>query len=455
MKVNDYIHLSIIGIRKNRKKYILSAIIISLIPSVLMTAALLLQGFENIAYEKMLATTKGKVLIKSDVDKHICNGNNGKCDYEVERKAILSNIKKYHGKVIDSRILRNEDGIFYQISDPIFNQKPTDESSNVVQIVAPIAIVSRLLNTELSTDKTNPNETIRQIKELGNRSHNQIVAGREKIRYSVAAILPDGYYSPSLSIPGASSFYNPLDPILNQIITGHSENFIVDNNFGQKNHDIDFTSNLEYGSFMKSSEKGPIFALFNTPEDANNYFQDKQNYCKENDRIYGLCGEFYKYEVSSAISDPLTTYQNFRKIWFVYGIIVVISLAIVIFLSFIILSRIIDNESQIISVYQTVGATNRQIKTVYFIRFIVLILVSIIVSSLISCCLLIIYNCIYMQSIQQALSIAFSIVSKEEPIIGWNNIILQIAIGMLIIPVTYYLFCNIKHSHKNNKISQR
>ncbi len=445
MKVNDYIHLSIIGIRKNRKKYILSAIIISLIPSILMATALLFQGFENIAYEKMLATTKGKVLIKSDVDKHICSD---KCDYDDERKAILSNIKKYHGKVIDSRILRNEDGIFYQISDPIFNQKSTNESSNAVQIVVPIVTVSRLLNTELSTDKTNPNEIIRQIKELSNQSYNQMIAGRENIKYSVAAILPDGYYSPSPSISGVGSFYNPLDPILNQVITGHSENFIVDNNFVQKNHDIDFTSNLEYGSFIKGSEKGPIFALFNTLEDANNYFHDKQNYCKENDRIYGLCSEFYKYEISSAISDPLTTYQNFRKIWFVYEIIVVISFAIVIFLSLIIFSRIIDNESQIISVYQTVGATNRQIKTVYFIRFIILILVSTIISSIISCCLLIIYNYIYMQLIQRSFSIAFGIVGKEEPIIGWSNRVLQIIIWMLIAPVVYYLFGSIKHSHK-------
>lgn len=452
MKVNDYIHLSIIGIRKNRKKYILSAIIISLIPSILMATALLFQGFENIAYEKMLATTKGKVLIKSDVDKHICSD---KCDYNDERKAILSNIKKYHGKVIDSRILRNEDGIFYQISDPIFNQKSTNESSNAVQIVVPIVTVSRLLNTELSTDKTNPNEIIRQIKELSNQSYNQMIAGRENIKYSVAAILPDGYYSPSPSISGVGSFYNPLDPILNQVITGHSENFIVDNNFVQKNHDIDSTSNLDYDSFMKSSEKGPIFALFNTLEDANNYFHDKQNYCKENDRIYGLCSESYKYEISSAISDPLTTYQNFRKIWFVYEIIVVISFAIVISLSLITFSRIIDNESQIISVYQTVGATNRQIKTVYFIRFIILILVSTIISSIISCCLLIIYNYIYMQPIQRAFSIAFGIVGKEEPIIGWSNRVLQITIWMLIVPVVYYLFGSIKHSHKNNKISQR
>ena len=205
---------------------------------------------------------------------------------------------------------------------------------------------------------------------------------------------------------------------------------------------------MEYGSFIKGSEKGPIFALFNTLEDANNYFHDKQNYCKENDRIYGLCSEFYKYEISSAISDPLTTYQNFRKIWFVYEIIVVISFAIVIFLSLIIFSRIIDNESQIISVYQTVGATNRQIKTVYFIRFIILILVSTIISSIISCCLLIIYNYIYMQLIQRSFSIAFGIVGKEEPIIGWSNRVLQIIIWMLIAPVVYYLFGSIKHSHK-------
>ena len=107
---------------------------------------------------------------------------------------------------------------------------------------------------------------------------------------------------------------------------------------------------------------GLVFAEFDSIKAAFDYYWDEVNYCSENDRIFGTCGRDYKYQVLSAVSDPLTTYENLQNVWLVFRIVAAVLGVIAVIIALSTYARLIGKDMKIISLYHANGS-DRQADT--------------------------------------------------------------------------------------------
>lgn len=258
------------------------------------------------------------------------------------------------------------------------------------------------------------------IEKVREETLHQVIGSETGEEYYIAEILPGGVYGLDLSLANVGQRGNPLDVVLGQVRTGMSQNFV--------------TEVTDSKTWTNSEDMGIVLAQFDDMEKAYNYYRDEVNYCVEMDRIFGTCGEGYKYQVLSAVSDPLTTYENLQSVWLVFrvGAAVLIVIAMIIAVST--YSRLISKDTKIIALYHAMGVTGWQIRLVYTTYLLIISLMAVIFAVVVGLMLAAGLSLVNMPALKQVFTLGFGVARENIWLVGWNNLVWLVA-GLMILIV--------------------
>ncbi len=434
MRLTDYLRLGFAGVKAHKKRALTVVLIVGLLFSVIAAGAFILQGLENIALETMLAPTDGKVLVVSSVDTKICGDN---CDIATEVVEIKKNVEQYDGKIIPAKISQTTDGMFYKTEEKVFGSE-ANSAIDVTQIIVPLGTAANLAGIEMPERDAEVVDKLAAIQEVREKTLRQTVETKAGEKYYIAEILPSGVYASNLSFMNIGQDGNPLDLILGQIRTGVSQNFIIQSAKTEPKMDEDDMGQSSGFIVMEDVDAevmGIVFARFENIEAVYQYYQEKANYCSETDRIFNMCGKDYKYQVVSAVSDPILTYENLQNVWLVFKIVAAVLAVIALIITLSTYARLIGKDLKIISLYHALGATKRQIRIVYVVYLLMLSLMAVGFAILLGLAFAATLSIVNMEALRQVWVLAFGTQAGEIWLIGWNSMIWWIVGVMILAPV--------------------
>lgn len=423
MRVLDYLRLGFAGIKAHKKRAFAIVVIVGLLFGVVMAGAFVLQGLENVAFAEMLEPTGGRVLVMSSVDTRICKED---CDITAEVVEMKKNVEKYGGKVVAAEVSQTTDGMFYGL-DGVFDGAG-DDVDGVAQVVVPLEVAAKLAGVEMPGYDTTLTVKLRAIERVREETLRKVIESKTGEKYYIAGILPGGVYAYDLSFRSVGQNSNPLDLIFGQVWTGASQSFVAGGDV--KN------------ATMATEEAGLVFAQFADIEAANDYYRDGANYCSEMDQAFGSCGKDYKYQVMSAISDPLTTYENLQNVWLVFRIVAAVLAGIAVIIALSTYARLIGKDEKIISLYHAMGATGWQIRVIYAVYLLVLSVMAIAFAMAIGLALAAVLSLANMTALGQVFALSFGIAERGVWLIGWSEMVLWLAGVMMIAAIVAVVISN-------------
>lgn len=441
MRPTDYLRLGFAGVKAHKKRAFTVTVIVGLLFSVVTAGALILQGLEDVALSTMLAPTDGRVLAMSSVDTKICGED---CDLKAETEKIKRNIEQYGGKIIPVEISQTADGIFYKLEEKVFANE-VSSTINITQVIVPLGVAANLASIEMPERDAEVTEQLNAIREVRAKTLGKAIKSKVGEKYYIAEILPSGVYASNLSFVNIGQSGNPLDLILGQVRTGASQNFITKS---AKTESKTNGSNAMQPSGLIAMEDidagamGMVLAQFEDVDAAHNYYRDKANYCSETDRIFNLCGKDYKYQVVSAISDPITTYENLQNAWLVFKIVAAVLAVIALIIAISTYGRLIGKDIKIIALYHAMGASGRQIRLVYLTYLLMLSIMAVGFAVITGLMLAAILSVVNMQALGQVFALGFGVAEKEIWLVGWSNLIWWLAGTMLLAAIVAVVLGN-------------
>lgn len=452
MRVLDYLRLGSAGLKMHKKRALIVVIMLGLLFSIIMAGIFILQGIQNIVLGKMLAPTSGKVLLMSSVDIKVCDED---CNIPNEITTIKANIEKYGGQVIPATYSQTNDGIFYHLDKEVFSYQSASTEDDVSEVTMSLYNLNKLTGRETSEHDFSSNLTVAGVNELRDENLYKTVTSKSGKKYYIAGILPGEAGAPSLSLAYVGDSNNPLNLLLEQVVLGGSESFIIKpakTSIAEVFPDGERPSGIIEQYNIDTETMGLIFAEFPSLDFAYAYYQDKSNYCAEFNRFSGNCGRDYRYQTIAVISDPLTTYENLQEIWKVFGIITIALCIIALIIAISTYVRIIGEGSKVISLYKAMGATNLQVRIIYLIHLTLLSLLAIISAIIIGLGIALVVSFINQENLQAIFTLGFASAPETIRLIGWNDIIWEPILTALLAAFVSMILCN--HQFKNRKIAR-
>lgn len=404
MRILDYLRLGFAGVKTHKKRALAVMVIVGLLFGVVMAGAFVLQGLENAAFAEMLEPMGGRVLIMSSVDTRICKED---CDITTEVAEIKKTVEKYGGKVVAAEVNQTADGMFYELDGAFDGAR--DDADGVTQVVVPLEVAAKLAGMEMPGYDATLTVKLRAIERVRKETLRKAVESKTGEKYYIAGILPGGVYAYDLSFRSVGQNNNPLDLIFGQVWTGVSQSFVT----GGDIKDI----------AMGPEEAGLVFAQFADMGAAYDYYRDGANYCSEVDQAFGSCSKDYKYQVMSAISDPLTTYENLQNVWLVSKVAAAVLVAIAVIVALSTYARLIGKDLKIISLYHAMGATGWQIRVIYVVYLLVLSVMAIVFAVVIGLALAVALSLVNMTALGQVFALSFGAAERSVWLIGWNEMV--------------------------------
>jgi hypothetical protein len=441
VRLTDYFRLGFAGVKAHKKRAFTVVIIVGLLFSVITAGTFILQGLENVALGTMLAPTNGKVLVMSSVDAKKCGED---CDLKAETEKIKRNIEQYGGKIIPAKISQTADGMFYKTEEKVFGSE-ANSAIDTTQVIVPLETAANIADIKMPERDAEVAEQLDAIREVREKTLGKVVENKNGERYYIADILPGGVYASNLSFMNIGQGGNPLDLVLGQIRTGVSQNFIAKSAKTEPKVDKDDMGQSSGFIVMEDIDveaMGMVLAQFEDVKAAYNYYQDKANYCSETDRIFNMCGKDYKYQVVSAVSDPITTYENLQNVWLVFKIVAAVLAVIALIIAISTYGRLIGKDMKIISLYHALGANGKQIRLVYLTYLLMLSIMAVIFSIVVGLVLAIVLSLVNMTALTQVFTLGFGIEANGIWLVGWNGLILGIAGVMILAAVIAVLIGN-------------
>lgn len=441
MRLTDYLRLGFAGVKAHKKRAFTVVIIVGLLFSVITAGAFILQGLENVALGTMLAPTDGKVLVMSSVDTKICGED---CDITTEVVKIKKNIEQYDGKIIPAKISQTADGMFYKTEEKVFSSE-TNSAIDTTQVIVPLEAAANLAGVEMPERDAEVAEQLDAIREVRENTLGKVVKNEAGEKYYIAEILPGGVYASNLSFMNIGQGGNPLDLILGQVRTGMSQNFITKSVKAEPKvdeSDTEQSSGFIVVEDIDAEAMGMVLAQFENIEAAYDYYQDKANYCSETDRIFSMCGKDYKYQVVSAISDPITTYENMQNVWLVFKIVAAVLAVIALIIAISTYGRLIGKDMKIIALYHAMGANKRQIRLVYLTYLLMLSIMAVGFAIIVGLALAAVLSLVNMTGLTQIFALGFGVETEGVWLVGWNGLILVVAGTMVFAAVIVILLGN-------------
>lgn len=436
MRVLDCLRLGVAGVKAHKKRALTVVVIVGLLFSVLTAGAFFLQGLENAALGKMLTPTGGKVLVMSSIDTKFCGEE---CDTVKEVAEIRRNIERYGGEAISATIISGEDGMFYRLEKNVFEFDGEG-------LAVPLSTVVKMKGVQLPGWDVGVERRVEAVRKIFEEIQDEDDESR------IIGILPGGVYASDLSLSSVEQSGNPLNMIFGQIVTGTSQNFMIGTAEVSAGAEVDAGSGVGAVSEMDApseksvvseidtAEMGLVFAEFSDLKAAYNYYRDEVNYCLDLDRAFGHCKDGYKYLTTSAISDPLATYDNFRLVWLVFGVAAAVLAGIALIIAVSTYARLIGKDMKIIALYHAMGATRGQVRMVYLSYLLILSLMTVAFSLVVGLGMALLLGAVNGEAISQVFWMGFGVEPGKIWLVGWNWMVwAMIGLILLTAPIAVVL----------------
>lgn len=392
-----------LGLRKDRtrtKRNIMLIVAIGAIFGLIFTINLMIRGIEKTYFNMSNRVAGDKVVIIATSESQAGINN---------RSEITKDIERFGGHVIGDveRI-----GAFGSIVLPSYVLNNID-ASNIQDDSMPILVSTIFGSRLLDLDPTKAPRDLLKKKEyyqdLNNRLVGQTFADQYGAKYHVIGLMPDNFFVRSMSFeqldPKNSCI---LNPVLNLISIPSSAQFIIKN--GKENT---WQKGETPGTILVSGED-EILAVFDHSTDAYDYFMNGKGFLGET----GGLDRAYMTTVVAGKS-PINIYAiNIIKqvARGAYIVLIIAAFIVSIFTSI----KIVDQDKNSIKMYQSLGATHKQIRLIYMSYFASIIIKAAILSFLIAAIIVLTFSALNQDLIQAQAILGFGIMNP--PYIIWYGV---------------------------------
>ena len=139
-----------------------------------------------------------------------------------------------------------------------------------------------------------------------------------------------------------------------------------------------------------------------------------------------MCGKDYKYQVVSAVSDPIMTYENLQNVWLVFMVVVAVLTVIALIIAVSTYGRLIGKDMKIIALYHALGATKGQIWVVYAVYLLMLSMMAVGFAIVVGLALAAVLSLVNMTNLVQVFALGFGLETEGVWLVGWNNLLLYV-----------------------------
>lgn len=409
--------LSKIGFKQivaHKKQSIMVILTIGILFGVLMSVDLVFQGLENRLFEVATKKTgEGVELVN-----FICDRNQmDKCVSRTEIDMKLTGYKGVEtGGVI--KIYEVENTYIMTIDQPSAEKyKNIEIPQNTIIALASFDYAYKLVNPTkeeyfLSERKQISVDEMKKTKEkvLGKMFKNENL----KINYHVIGItLSQGG---KMVLAEETPDLNLLDMVLSQIGGGSFTPLVFIENEAMRNY-LKENTPINKGIIIK----------FNNTEVANQYIEEN-----------------LKQDIIELFSNKINIYQTFQTIRNLFYIIKIILVVVAVMITLFTFIKIIDQDTQVITLYRVLGATKVDVMFIYFIYLLGVCLCALLYALMIGVVIAMIVGEWNIGALTHELKVFYELEEiKTGLLLGWNKSIVLMGIIMLVInPICLFLSCD-------------
>ena len=437
MFISDLFKINLKKIFFNKKRTINVIVAFGSIFVLIFTINFFIDGLIGSYIEKVEAGTNGGVVISAK-QKDTLNQDN----YAAARQKIINDIKKHNGK-----ILKNVKTIgFFQL--PVIEQKIVKNlieisienlPKDTIPVIASTSFGEQLLGEH--SERIEKDKKVSDYQKFREKLVGKTFVDEYGAKYFIAGLNRGGYHTGSLSFAELEGIDTTIfNLFLEKINTPEVGTIAIDNGNtaswqNGKNTENIYSDVLD-GNSKKIKNNTPIYAYFSNRSLAYNFFKNSNGEFSEMSSQ-----DNNKYLVNLILGlSPVQIYLfNILR-----TIIRIISIILLVIASIIIVStntRLILQGKEEISLYYSLGASSRQIKQIYIIRFLILIFMSLLAAFMITLLGLFIFHLYRGNLINNIYTLSFSL--KQTPNVSWLDFsyfdLLIILFTLLLAPLSVYL----------------
>lgn len=439
MFIFDLFKINLKKIFFNKKKTINVIVAFGSIFVLIFTINFFIDGLIGSYIEKVEAGTNGGVVISAK-QKDVSNQDNS--NDAVARQKIINDIKKHNGK-----ILKNVKTIgFFQL--PVIEQKIVKNlieisienlPKDTIPVIASTSFGEQLLGEH--SERIEKAKKASDYQKFRERLVGKTFVDEYGAKYFIAGLNRGGYHTGSLSFAELEGIDTTIfNLFLEKINTPEVSTIAIDNG-NTASWQIGKSIESMYSGILGDNSKKiknntPIYAYFSNRSLAYNFFKNSNGEFSE---MSSQDNNKYLINLILGLSPVQIFLFNILR-----TIVRIISIILLVIASIIIVStntRLVLQDKEEISLYYSLGASSRQIKQIYIIRFLILIFMSLLAAFMITLLGLFIFHLYRGNLINNIYTLSFSL--KQTPNVSWLGFsyfdLLVILFTLLLAPLSVYL----------------
>ncbi len=368
MRIKDVLHISLKNIRIYLKRNLIIMATMGIIFGLILTINLWLQGMENSYTELANQSTEGRVIIEAT------NSMEGMIIDDAlpktTRQEMAEDIEAHGGKVLGDA---EKFGLFGSVvlSKELVENRIMVDMEEVPVDAAPVLVSTflgeQLLGKSFSAEYTNAVRKQKDYKEYQDKLIGKTFTDAYGAKYYVVGLNSGNFHVDNLSFNQLErGSNNILDPVLAFVATPNGTPIVIDNGKSESWQKGEKISLEDIVGIKTESES--LIAVFDDSKSAYEYFQHGKGRFMNVD----LPNRTYSVIIVAGMS-PETMYimENMNFVINIVSVALGLIAAIVVVFTSI---RLVDQDRQNVALYYSLGATTRQVRTIYLFYFLELMI---------------------------------------------------------------------------------
>lgn len=440
MQFKDVLRFSTKNFRIHLKRNLMVVVVMGIIFGLIFTVNLWLQGLENYYAHYTSQATSGQVLITATNSTWLAEPSED--ETPISREAMVADIEAYGGQILGEVATY---GVYNTIILPpelisgVIEIDPSQVPADAAPTLVNQYLGAQLLQAQYPTQTTKAFSKFRHYEEYRSKLLGQTFTDAFGTKYCIVGLAPDSFRLSTLSFQQLErANANPFNILLEMISTTSSPNIVINNG-----HSGTWDAGelpLQY----HQPAADQVLAVFPDAASAYRYFKSGHGDFMSVD----FSDRQYYVEVVAGFSPDIIFLFNMLK--FVVNIasliLGLIATIVVIFTSI----RLVDQDSKNIALYYSLGATKKQIRSVYLCYFFLLMLFALLFAFFLASTIVLAFSLLNQNLLSIQAAVAFGL--NERPIVIWygvNFTTFIIAFAMLILAPLCTLV-NAKHLNKTH-----
>ncbi len=368
MRIKDVLHISLKNIRIYFKRNLIIMAVMGVIFGIVLAINLWFQGMENSYTELANQSTEGRVIIEAT------NSMEGMIIDDAlpktTRQEMTEDIEAHGGKVLGDA---EKFGLFGSVvlSKELVENRIMVDMEEVPVDAAPVLVSTflgeQLLGKSFPAEYTNAVRKQKDYKEYQDKLIGKTFTDAYGAKYYVVGLNSGNFHVDNLSFNQLEQGSNNiLNPVLAFVATPNGSPIVIDNGKSESWQKGEKISLEDIVGIKTESES--LIAVFDDSKSAYEYFQHGKGRFMNVD----LPSRTYSVNIVAGMS-PETMYiiENMNFVINIVSVALGLIAAIVVVFTSI---RLVDQDRQNVALYYSLGATTRQVRTIYLFYFLELMI---------------------------------------------------------------------------------